>query len=62
MAKKSFEHNQKYLFHKATILLVGIGLGALLANPVFGSHPVRWGLALAAVGIAGHFYFVSLKK
>ena len=37
-------------------LLVGIGVGALATYPVFGTHPVKWGLAFIVAGLAYYFY------
>lgn len=41
--------------------IIGIGLGAFLTYPIFGSHPVKWGLALIAMGLLWYFY-PQLKK
>jgi hypothetical protein len=41
---------------------LGAGLGTLLTYPVFGSHPLRWGLGLMVVGILIYFYSVTTKK
>lgn len=43
-------------------LLIGIGIGALLAYPFFGTHPLRWGLGLIVLGLLGHLYPLILKK
>lgn len=43
-------------------LIIGVGIGALLTYSVFGSHPVRWGVALIAVGLLGHLYPTMSKK
>ena len=32
----------------------GIGIGILIASPVAGIHPVRWGVAFLAISILGH--------
>lgn len=40
-------------------IIIGIGIGALLTYPVFGSHPVKWGVGLIAVGV---IYCLYLKK
>lgn len=34
--------------------LGGIGLGFLLAYPLAGQHPVRWGVAFLALSLLGH--------
>ena len=51
---KYFKKHPAYL--ASVHLLGGIGLGILLARPVFASHPVRWGLALIGLAILGHLY------
>lgn len=43
-------------------LLIGLGLGAILAYPVFFPHPIRWGLLLIGLGVLGHIYPLKLKK
>ncbi len=37
-------------------VLGGIGIGFLLAYPVAGAHPVRWGLLFLGLSIAGHVW------
>jgi len=37
-------------------VLGGIGIGFLLAYPVAGVHPVRWGLLFLGLSIAGHVW------
>lgn len=32
-------------------LIIGMGVGALLTYPFFGTHPVKWGVALIAIGL-----------
>lgn len=34
----------------------GIGIGILIASPVAGTHPVRWGAAFIIVSLLGHLY------
>lgn len=58
---------KKYLsahpYYNATIhTIAGIGIGALLTYPFFGTHPVKWGISLIAVGILGHLYPLMSKK
>lgn len=43
-------------------LIVGVGAGALLANLVFGLHPLRWGISLIAVGVLIYLYPKIIKK
>lgn len=42
-------------------LIIGIGVGALLTYPFFGTHPVKWGLALIGIGILIALYS-KMKK
>ena len=34
----------------------GLGIGILIASPVAGVHPLRWGIALLAISLLGHLY------
>ncbi|MFA5932745.1 MAG: hypothetical protein WCV81_00595 [Microgenomates group bacterium] len=43
-------------------LIIGIGIGALLSNLVFGLHPLKWGFSLIAVGILIYFLPKITKK
>lgn len=36
--------------------LGGVGVGILIASPVAGTHPVRWGVAFLAISLLGHIY------
>ena len=36
--------------------LGGIGIGIIIASPIAGIHPVRWGIALLIVSLLGHVY------
>ncbi len=36
--------------------LGGIGIGILIASPIAGIHPVRWGIAFLVLSILGHIY------
>ncbi len=51
----------KYPQYNAIVhALGGIGIGFLLAYPLAGSHPVRWGLAFLGLSILGHLW--AIKK
>lgn len=50
------------VYNSGVHMLIGVGLGALLTYPYFGTHPVRWGLALIVVGILAHLYPLTIKK
>lgn len=43
-------------------ITIGVGIGALLTYPYFGSHPIRWGIGLIVVGLAAHLYPLTIKK
>jgi hypothetical protein len=34
----------------------GVGLGVLIARPVFAAHPIRWGVILVGLAVLGHIY------
>ncbi|MCL4418597.1 hypothetical protein M1146_00680 [Patescibacteria group bacterium] len=40
----------------------GLGVGILIASPIIGPHPVRWGLGLLVLSILGHVYAWSKGK
>lgn len=46
----------------ATHFFIGMGIGIMLTFPYFGTHPIRWGLALVAAGLIGYLYPLALKK
>lgn len=50
------------VYNSAVHMLIGVGLGALLTYPIFGSHPVKWGIGLIAVGLLGHLYPLIVKN
>lgn len=58
-AKKYFAGH--VLFNGATHILAGIGIGLLIARPLAGVHPVRWGLAFLGIGIVGHLWAATQK-
>jgi hypothetical protein len=43
-------------------IVIGIGVGALLSNLVFGLHPIKWGLGLITVGVLIYLYPKLMKK
>lgn len=43
-------------------LIPGVGVGVLLASPIFYPHPLRWGLVLIGIGVLGHLYAAWSKK
>ncbi len=36
--------------------LGGVGIGILIASPVAGIHPVRWGVGFITLSLLGHMY------
>lgn len=42
--------------------LIGVGFGILSARPVFGVHPLRWGIILLVIGAALHLYPLLTQK
>ncbi|MFS8159339.1 MAG: hypothetical protein ACMG6E_03840 [Candidatus Roizmanbacteria bacterium] len=34
----------------------GVGIGILIARPIVGMHPVRFGVALMVLSLLGHLY------
>ncbi len=48
-------------FNGLTHILMGLGFGALLTYPLFGAHPVRYGLVFLALGVAGHIWAMTRK-
>ncbi len=48
---------KKYPMYNSLVHAIGgVGVGILIASPVAGVHPVRFGVALVLVAIAGHVY------
>lgn len=58
--RKYFEKHAYY--NSVMHLIFGVGLGILIARPVIGEHPVRWAMALMAIGTLGHLYPLTTKK
>ncbi len=55
--KKAMAFMKKHPAYNSTIHAIGgIGIGILIASPVAGIHPVRWGIALLIVSLLGHIY------
>ena len=50
------------VYNSAVHVVIGMGIGIILAWPIFLPHPVRWGVGLIAIGLAGHFYPLFVKK
>ena len=55
--KKAMTFMKKYPEYNAMIhALGGIGVGILIASPIAGEHPVRFGLAFLLLSVLGHIY------
>jgi hypothetical protein len=55
--KKAVAYLKKHPVYSSTVHAIGgIGIGILIASPVAGIHPVRWGIALLIVSLLGHAY------
>lgn len=60
--KKVMVFAKKHPVYIATIHAIGgIGIGILIASPLAGIHPVRWGLAFIVLSILGHLYMLVAK-
>ncbi len=57
MQKKIILYFKKHPMYNSIVHGIGgVGIGILLASPVAGVHPVRFGVAFLLVGVAGHLY------
>ena len=55
--KKGMNFMKKHPEYNATVHAIGgVGVGILIASPVAGTHPVRFGLAFLLVSVLGHVY------
>ena len=43
-------------------ILIGVGIGILIAGPFIAPNPVRWGVGLLVLGLLGHIYPTFVKK
>jgi hypothetical protein len=44
------------VFNSAVHILAGVGFGALLVNPIFNPHPVRFGAFFIILAVLGYWY------
>lgn len=63
---KHYKNLKKYLSKYPDVnglihLVLGVGMGILITYPLVGSHPVRWGLLLIALGVIGHIWAATRK-
>ena len=55
--KKGMIFMKKHPTYNAMVHAIGgIGIGILIASPVAGIHPVRFGIAFMIVSLLGHAY------
>jgi hypothetical protein len=55
--KKVLAFAKKNPVYIATIHAIGgVGVGILIASPIAGEHPIRWGVALLIASLLGHLY------
>ncbi|MDO8569975.1 MAG: hypothetical protein Q7R97_00120 [Candidatus Daviesbacteria bacterium] len=63
MYQQMHKYFSKHPFYNGIVhLVIGIGIGAMLTYPIFGTHPVKWGVGLIVVGLLGHLYPLMEKK
>ena len=63
MYKKCMAYFKKHLcFYGIVSFVGGVGVGILLTYPLVGRHPVRWGVGLIALALAGKLYAMTAKK
>lgn len=62
MAKKDMMCCRKTSTCCISKLIIGIGIGALLSNLLFGLHPLKWGFGLIIVGVLIYLYPKIIKK
>ena len=56
---KALAFAKKYPVYVAVVHAIGgIGIGILIASPIAGVHPVRWGVAFIIVSLFGHLYML----
>jgi len=55
--KKGIAYFKKHPMYLGSVHFIGgVGVGILIAHPLAGVHPVRWGVALIVVALLGHLY------
>jgi hypothetical protein len=55
MEKRAVAYFKKHPFYNAFLhLLAGAAIGIMIAYPIAGSHPLRWGLIILLVVVAGY--------
>lgn len=60
--KKAEKYFGKHVWFNSSIhVLGGIGIGILIASPIIGIHPVRWGMAFISASILGYIFATTNK-
>lgn len=55
--KKATAYIKKHPVYNSIIHAIGgIGIGIIIASPIAGIHPIRWGIAFLIVSLLGHIY------
>ena len=63
MCKAIVSFLKKHPYYNAVIhTIAGLGLGIILARPLFTIHPIRYGLLLLIIGLLAHLYPLTLSK
>lgn len=63
MYKRVVKYLSAHPVYNSTVhVLIGAGIGVLVTYPFIGDHPLRWGVGLLALGVAGHLYPLFVKK
>lgn len=62
MAKKVNDYCNKQCSCCFADIIIGMGIGALLTYPFFGSHPVKWGIGLIIIGVLVHLYPKIIRR
>ena len=63
MCNKIMKYFSKHAMYNSLVYLIGgIGAGIIIARPFDGAHPVRLGLILLGLAVAGHLVPLWTKK
>lgn len=62
MFKRADKYFSEHVWFNSVVHAIGgIGIGILIASPVIGTHPVRWGVTLLVISALGHLYAMYIK-
>ncbi len=63
MYKRITSYFKKHVAYNSFVHVVGgMGIGVLIASPIVGIHPLRWGLGLIGLSLLGHLYAAVSEK